>query len=158
MSNASKGETGGLDPWEDEALWTLLGRREPPALAGPSFARRVLRRIAEEPRGGWWQRARRVWTLTPRHAAAWSGAFALGVLCLSAVLTIPASRPTASRAARTTDAVEFSTPADAIPSEEASAPVEETSPVQDAELITDLADLLSREESRLWTEDDTARF
>ncbi len=160
MTTESKGETGGMDPGDDEALWALLGRQEPPAKAGPYFARRVLRQITEEPPGGWWQRVWRVWSLAPRHTAAWSGAFALGVLCLSAVLTLPLTRPTVTRVAVTKDTAEFSTAASPVPADAAEAPesTDEVAPVQDAEVIADLDNLLSREESRLWTEDDTARF
>ncbi len=160
MTTESKGETGGMDPGDDEALWTLLGRQEPPAKVSPYFARRVLRETAGEPRVGWWRRVRPVWTFTPRHTAAWSGAFALGALCLSAVFTIPTNPPARTHQARETYAVEFTMPdsmAPAVPTE-TSAPAEETSPAQDVELITDLDNLLSREESRLWTEDETARF
>ncbi len=160
MTTESKGEMGGMDPGDDEALWALLGRQEPPVKASPYFARRVLREIAEEPHGGWWQRVRQSWTLAPRHAAAWSGVFALGVLCLSAVLTLPSGRSPVARVTATTLAVEFSTPASAVPATATDAPDsnEEAAPVQDAEVIADLDNLLSREESRLWTEDDTARF
>ena len=160
MTTESKGEAGGLDPGDDEALWTLLGRQEPPAKASPYFARRVLREIAEEPRGGWWQRVRQVWTLSPRQTAAWSGAFALGVLCLSAVLTLPLTHPTVTRVAAAKEPAEFATAASPVPADAAAAPdpADEVAPMQDAEVIADLDNLLSREESRLWTEDDTARF
>ena len=160
MTTESKGEAGGMDPRDDEALWALLGRQEPPTKAGPYFARRVLREITEEPRGGWWQRARQIWTLAPRYTAAFSGALALGVLCLSAVLTLPSGRSPISRVAASTDAVGFSTPAGLVPAPATDAPdfAQEVAPVQDEEVIADLDNLLSREESRLWTEDDTARF
>ena len=89
-----------MDPRDDEALWNLLGRQSPPVKASPYFVRRVLREIAFDDgrHGGWWSRVRRVWTLPPRHTAVWSGALALGVLCLSAVLT-PVSHPPTVRPA-----------------------------------------------------------
>ncbi len=162
MTTDGKDETGGMDPRDDEALWNLLGRHEPPAKASPYFARRVLREIAlDEPRGGgWFGRLRRFWTLTPRHTAVWSGALAFGMLCLSAVLALPIVRPTVARVTVTTGAAAFSTPVSVAPATEVAVSnlAEETAPAQDVELITDLDNLLSREESRLWTEDDTARF
>ena len=164
MSTESKDGAGGLDPGDDEALWSLLGKQAPPVTASPYFARRVLREVArdEERRGGrWLLRVRRFWTPTPRRAAVWSGTFALGALCLSAVLMIPASRPpVAQPPAASAYAVESSAPVDAPPpTAPEAAPQEEAAPAQDAELIADLDNLLNREESRLWTEDtDTARF
>lgn len=149
-----------MDPRDDEALWNLLGRQEPPVKVSPYFARRVLREVAlaEERRGGWSLRLRRWWHLPSRHAAAWSGAFALGVLCVSAVLTLPANRPPVAHpaAAVAPSADEPSALVSVMPSADASGAV---APVQDEELIADLDNLLNREESRLWTEDtDTARF
>lgn len=160
MITESRGQAGGLDPSDDEALWALLGRQEPPVNASPYFVRRVLRELPGVPPGGWWQRVRRVWTFAPRYTAVCSGVFALGVLCLSTVLKLPSGHPPMRRAAATTYAVEFSAPANGIPSVAAETPAwaEEAVPAQDVELIADLDNLLSREESRLWTEDDTARF
>ncbi len=170
MSTESKDQTGGMDPGDDEALWNLLGRQEAPVKASPYFARRVLREVAlaEERRdgGGWSAGLRRFWVLPSRHAAAWSGAFALGVLCISAVWTLPASRPPVAHpapavaVATVTDAVELPGQAGLVPDAVPDAsPLEGAAPVQDAELIADLDNLLSREESRLWTENtDTARF
>ena len=163
MTTESKDRAGAMAPGDDEALWNLLGRHTPPAKAGPYFARRVLREIAldEERRGGW--SLRRFWALPSRHAAAWSGALALGVLCLSAVMTMPASRPPVTlrpTAIATVDPEPLSAPVSMIPSAAPQADaLEEVAPVQDEEVIADLDNLLSREESRLWTEDtDTARF
>ena len=157
MTTEGKDETGGLDPGDDAALWSLLGRHEPPVKVSPYFARRVLREIAleEPPSGGWFGRLRGAWSLLPRHTAVWSGALAFGMLCLSAVLTIPANRPPVSRPAAVSgsDAVEVPAPLAEV------APLANALPVQDDEVIADLDNLLSREESRLWTEDpDTARF
>ncbi len=166
MNNESKTGSDGLDPKDDEALWDLLGWQAPPVKASPYFARRVLREVAlaEERRGGWAMFLRRFWLPTPRHAAAWSGAFALGGLCLSAVLTIPASRPPLAHPQVTELPVEAPAPAVAAsklppPAPEAVPFVEAAPAAQDVEMIADLDNLLDREESRLWTEEsDTARF
>ena len=154
-----------MDLREDEALWNLLGRQAPPVEASPYFARRVLREVAlaEERRGGGWPTfLRRLWLPTPRHAAAWSGAFAFGVLCLSAMLTIPASRPPFTGSAASVFPAEASAPAasEFLPSAPEPEPFAEAAPaVPDVETIADLDNLIDREESRLWTEDsDTARF
>ena len=169
MSTESKDQPGGMDPGDDQALWKLLGRQEAPVKASPYFARRVLREVAlaEERRGGGWAAGlRRFWAPPSRHAAAWSGAFALGMLCMSAVWILPANRPSmvhpaaAVAAVTATDAGELPLPAGLVPSAAPDAdPLEQVAPVQDVELIADLDNLLSREESRLWTEDtDAARF
>ena len=168
MTNESKAGADGLDPRDDEVLWNLLGKQTPPVKPGPYFARRVLREVAltEERRGGWSTFLRRLWLPTPRHTAAWSGAFALGVLCVSAVLTIPASRPPFTRSAAADFPAEAAAPAVApaadafLPSAPEPKPLAEAAPAaQDVEMIADLDNLLDREESRLWTEDsDTARF
>ena len=161
MTTDGKDETGGMDPRDDEALWNLLGRHEPPAKASPYFARRVLREIAldEQRGGGWFARLRRVWTLLPRHTAVWSGTLAFGMLCLSAVLTIPASRPPVAVRPAEVAAADAYVAAEVLPAPSEPAPLGEVAPVQDAEVIADLDNVLNREESRLWTEDtDTARF
>ena len=169
MNTEGKAETG-LDAQENEALWNLLGRHASPVKVSPYFARRVLREVAlEEQRGGGWvQRLRRFWVFAPRHTAVWSGAFALGVPCLSAVLTMPGSHPSVVPAAAqaVVEPAEVSAAAEVSGPAEASAAagsesdrVADASSVQDEEVIADLDNLLSREESRLWTEDtDTARF
>lgn len=161
MTTENKDEVAGIDPRDDEALWNLLGRQTPPVEASPYFARRVLREVAqaEERRGHWGTVLRRFWTLTPRHTAAWSGVFALGVLCLSAVLTIPASRPRLAHPGLS-ETSDFATPASVgLPTAPEAAPLAEVAPVEDVELIADLDNLLNREESHLWTDDtDTARF
>ena len=166
MTTEGKDETDGLDPRDDEALWSLLGRHEPPAKASPYFARRVLREVAldEQPQGGWTARLRRFWTPTPRHTAVWSGAFALGMLCLSAVLTIPASHRPLVRSSTVAEATVA--PTEPAPSAAATGSnrqeterFADAAPVQDEEIIADLDNLLNREESRLWTEDtDSGRF
>ncbi len=166
MTTNGEDGTGGMDPEDDGALWSLLGRQEPPVKASPYFARRVLREIAldeQQPRRGWAVRLQRFWTLTPRHAAVWSGAFALGMLCLSAVLTIPASHPPMVRSTAmpeaTVDPAEIATPADTTAAGQESGGLADAPPVQDEEIIADLDNVLNREESRLWTEDtDTGRF
>ena len=162
MSTEGKDETDGLDPRDDEALWNLLGRHEPPVKVSPYFARRVLREVAlgEQSPAGWSARWRRFWTLTPRHTAVWSGAFALGVLCLSAVLTIPASPRSLVHSSTVLAPAELATPAAATGSGgQETERFADAAPVQDEEIIADLDNLLSREESRLWTEDtDAGRF
>ena len=162
MITERKDEAGGMDPRDDKALWNLLGRQKPPVEASPYFARRVLREIAldEEGRGSWFLRVRRFCLPTPRHMAVWSGAFALGLLCLSVMLVIPTGHPPVARSlVAPVYAVESSASVSVAPSVAPEAdPPATVAPVQDAELIADLDDLLSREESRLWTEDDTARF
>ena len=164
MNTEGKADKGGFDPEEDEALWNLLGQHASPVKVSPYFARRVLREIAleEQGGGGWVQRLRRLWVFAPRHTAVWSGAFACGVLCLLAVLTRPGNHPTVAPAAAqaAVDPAEASAPIDASAAAgQESDRVADASSVQDEEVIADLDNLLSREESRLWTEDtDTARF
>ena len=155
MSNERKDEAGGMDPREDEALWTLLGRARRTD-ASPYFARRVLREVTlaaenDARRGGWLERLRGVWR-RPR-AAVWSGAVAVAAFWLSVVLTtntpgtggasLPAKRAVAVQTAPAAGAEVVDTP--------------EVASADDVEVIADLDNMISREENRLWTE-DTARF
>ncbi len=157
MSNERKDTPVGLDPADDAALWRLLGRAREPQVS-PYFARRVLREVTlfeEGKRGGsargqgWLAGARRLW-LRPR-AMVWQGAICVGVFWLSVVLTTNTPRHDAPPTKVSADLA-----LTAAPAGRQVADVDGVAP-QDVEVIADLDNILSREESRLWT-DDTARF
>lgn len=172
MTTEDRDERDGLDPREDAALWTLLGRREPPAPVSPYFSRRVLREVAlagETRRVGWRASLRRLWPVAPgSRRAAWfgglSGAAAGALFCLMGGLG----------ALRTNHASPDRTPPEAAvalaATEDSAAPVgtlppdtgmleDKSVPVPEVEVIADLDNILQREESRLWTDDNsTARF
>lgn len=154
-----------MDPQADAALWTLLGRQETPGQAGPYFSRRVLHGVAlaEETRAGgwgaWWCRIVPP-ALLSRQTVVWSGACAVGLCCLTLGTKAPkffpalyGSEPGATR-----------TPAAAVrpPAEAEATGVkadDDLVPVQEREVIADLDNAVQREESRLWTdENSTARF
>ena len=162
----------------DEALWRLLGRAEQPKLVSPYFARRVLREVAalgetQPPAretspwlGRLWQACRRA------PGMSFAGAMA------AVALTVVGGRnflPTHPPSTAAPLIVSRSEPVPAVP-ENVDPPdvqvdngvvaltpaVPTAEPIvtaQDVEVIADLDNVLSREESRLWTEDDnTARF
>ena len=162
MTTEDRDERDGMDPQADAALWTLLGRQEPPRRVSPYFARRVWREVAlaeERHATGWWTRLRCVLPAPAfsRRTALWSGvlsgACAVGLFCLSEVGAPPTFAP-----------VPHATPPGPVlvshGDEAPGRPVEDNSvPVQEAEVIADLDNILQREESRLWTDDNsTARF
>ena len=159
MSNERKDTTSGLDPADDAALWRLLGRAREPQIS-PYFARRVLREVTlseEVKRGGrtrgWgWLAGLRGALRRPR-AAVWPGAVFVAVFWLSVVLTT--NTPTRRQDA-TPAKVSPGNALAAAPAARQVADVDEVAP-QDVEVIADLDNMISREESRLWT-DDTARF
>ena len=156
---------------EDAALWNLLESAPRPGPVSPYFSRRVLREVAalegarpvaDRPARGWLARLWQTW-----HGQA-RGVFA-GALAAVALLAVgvgvsplrwqaPAGSAVSVASAATDPAEAETTPDDsaASPTLAASEP-----PVaaQDVEVIADLDNLLSREESRLWTDEDTtARF
>ena len=157
MSNERKDTPDGLDPADDAALWRLLGRAREPQIS-PYFSRRVLREVtlSEGAKGGgrthgWGWLAGLRGVLRRPWAAVWPGAVCVAVFWVSVVLTTNAPRHDASPAKVSADAALTTAPAS-----RQVADVEEVAP-QDVEVIADLDNLISREESRLWT-DDTARF
>ena len=151
---------------DDAALWRLLERAPQPKPVSPYFARRVLREVtALEEAGptpvpaapGWLARLWQAW-----HGQA-RGVFA-GALAAVALLAVGTNVPLLRRHAPTggtaSDAYAAEAPAPPAPDPTDAAPVAEA-PVaaQDVEVIADLDNLLSSEESRLWTDEDTtARF
>ena len=157
MSNERKEGTGGLDPREDEALWTLLGRARRTEVS-PYFSRRVLREVALAAengtrRSGWLDGLRGAWRL-PR-AAVWPGAVVVAALWLSVVLTTntPGKGGAARPAKQATPTAVQAAPAARTGAVDAT----EVASADDVEVIADLDNMISREENRLWTE-DTARF
>ena len=174
MTTDGKHEETSLGEDEDAALWALLERAPRPKPVSPYFARRVLREVAAlaadrstaEPVSGWLTRVWRSWHGQSRGVFAG----ALGAVALLAAGAgfsplrwhAPASSNTARVAPAAPAAVEESEgdgPDEEIGSSSLSVvSVESMVTSQDVEVIADLDNLLSREESRLWTEDDTARF
>ncbi len=156
----------GLDARDDAALWDLLGRAPTPQV-GPYFARRVLREVtlSEEacpaPAGVRWWQPMSLWRAYRRLVfVAGAPVAALGLLFLGLRMN-PVGRTAApgEAVAETLPAVGHQDDAQAGPSPAASPDVPEDVSAQDVEVIADLDNLLKREESRLWTEDDnTARF
>ena len=168
----------GLDARDDAALWDLLGRAPAPQ-AGPYFARRVLREVAlhEEAHPAvagvrWWQPAS-LWR-TYRRLVFVAGAPVAALLLLFLGLRLnPVGRPavpgrvvaeTLPVASQEDDTSADTDPLAAPDDQAASADpaVPDDISAQDVEVIADLDNLLKREESRSWTEDDTttpsARF
>ena len=165
----------------EDALWRLLERAPHPKPVSPYFARRVLREVAAlegaRPSTGraahWLARLWPAWRWTPGAAFA----SALAVVTLLAVGGVglsagrwhtPVSPAVAVRPAPETPDTNFPeqpAPADLVagpnanPSPSAAPASDPVVTAQDVEVIADLDNVLSREESRLWTEDDnTARF
>ena len=162
-----------MEPGDDEALWRLLGRVRG-VEASPYFARRVLREVIldEEGRGravaggGWLAGLRPV--LVGRRMATWPAAAVVAVFWLSVVLTTnrPAPAPVAGNVAHRASSPAMApvmragaaaNPAAGTGTPSRTAAVPEDVAAQDVEVIADLDNLMTREESRLWTE-DTARF
>ena len=162
----------------DDALWRLLERTPRPKPVSPYFTRRVLREVAlleaARPAAGgvsswlaWVWPSRRQ---QPRRVFAG----ALGAVTLLAVGVVGLSTTRWHSPVVPTVVSRVETPApvivDETPTPDAVVDVDpnlsptvalSSDPVvtaQDVEVIADLDNLLSREESRLWTEDDTARF
>lgn len=177
------GKNEGTPPEEGEdGLWRLLERAPQSRPVSPYFARRVLREVAllEETRpaaagGGlnWLARTWQTWRRQPR----WAFAGALGAVTLLAAGGVgfsvmrwhspvvpaavsrvepPAPAPAGEDEAVPPDAVAGFDPGPQPTVALLSEPIVVTA--QDVEVIADLDNLVSREESRLWTEDDTARF
>ncbi len=172
------GKHEGTPPEEgDDALWRLLERAPKPKPVSPYFARRVLRDVAllAETRpaaggvSGWLARTWQTFRRQPSLSFA-------GALAVVALLTVggvtrywhaPAMTGIVAQSTLATPAVpvpEDPAPTDAVvdndPAPEGTVALssEPVVTAQDVEVIADLDNLLSREESRLWTEDDTARF
>ena len=157
-----------LTPAEDDAaLWGLLERAPRPKPVSPYFARRVLREVAAlEEAGpatapaapGWLARLWQMW-----HGQA-RGVFAgaLGAVALLAVGTnvSPLRRHTpAAGTANVAQAAASAAPAENDAMDVADPAADAPVAAQDVEVIADLDNLLSSEESRLWTDEDTtARF
>ena len=166
----------------EDALWRLLERAPRPRPVSPYFARRVLREVAalEEARpsvgsaSDWLARTWQAWRRAPgmAFASAMVAAtlLAAGGIGLSSVRWhAPANQAAISQAVPETPATNVA--GNTVSPDVAAEPVADSSPsvavspepvvtAQDVEVIADLDNLLSREESRLWTEDDntTARF
>ena len=178
IEGKNEGATQGEE--SEDALWRLLERAPQPKPVSPYFARRVLREVAllETTRpavGGtlnWLARTWQAWHRQPR----WVFAGALGAVTLLAVGGVglsamhwhsPAVPAVTSQAQPLTPALDEgdeTIPPDAVadfdsvPQPTVALVSDSVVTAQDVEVIADLDNLLSREESRLWTEDDTARF
>ena len=164
----------------DEALWRLLERAPAPKPVSPYFARRVLREVAalgETPssarQASSW--LARLWQACRRPAGlGFAGALAAVALTVVGGLSLfsthrpslaapptafqPAPAPAVEGGTDPGDVAANNNPGVPPPAAPAAEPVVTA---QDVEVIADLDNLLSREESRLWTEDDnttTARF
>ena len=161
---------------EDDALWRLLERARQPKSVSSYFARRVLREVAllENDRptalGAPHWLARR-WRELFRPPGA-----AFACVLMAAALTVTGGTQLSSTRQPTpaADSRPEATNPNAVAVEETASPVVAEDPsnpsptvavssepvvtAQDVEVIADLDNVLSREESRLWTEDDTARF
>ena len=165
----------------DDLLWRLLERAPRPRPVSPYFARRVLREVAalEETRpsigsaSNWLARTWQTWHRAPGVAFASALAvvtlLAAGGLGLSSVRRHASVGPAAviQPVPETPGMISMVDPAspeamtetDGSSSPSAGVPADPVVTAQDVEVIADLDNLLSREESRLWTEDDnTARF
>ena len=166
MSNQSKDiNTPGMDPREDEALWRLLGRSKN-AEVGPYFSRRVLREVTL---AGENRRASASWLTglgrllrRPRAAAVWPGAVVVAGFWLAVVMTTPPSgqghagyRPWQTPPVAGQRAASVSAGAEVDDQDMAA---DDITPPDDVEVIADLDNMIVREENRLWTEEDTARF
>ena len=115
---------------DDEELWDLLGKANPPPAVSPFFARDVLREIRLRPT---WRDRLRPW-LTPRRlipTAAVAAVIIAGGLSLQRV-PVPAVAP------------------DDLPEV-----VAQLDPV-DFEVVADLDNLLALEEDNLWTDDEVS--
>ncbi len=152
---------------EDDALWRLLERALQPAPVSPYFARRVLREVAalEKDRPAapgaarWPARRWREWFRLA--SAAFACVLAATVLTVVGGTWLSSTRrptPVAPVAVEETVLSEVVTELRADPAPTVALASEPAVTAQDVEVIADLDNVLSREESRLWTEDDTARF
>ena len=152
---------------DDAALWRLLERAPQPKPVSPYFARRVLREVAAleqtepavaPPAPGWLARLWQSWHGQARGVFA--GALAAVVL-LAVGTNVTPRRSHAPAAGTVSDAQAAApaVPAESLGSTDADPAVDAPVAAQDVEVIADLDNLLSNEESRLWTDDDTtARF
>ena len=166
----------------EDALWRLLERAPRPRPVSPYFARRVLREVAAledaRPPGGtasnWLARLWPAWRWTP--GAAFASALAVMTLLAAGGIGLSSVHRPAPVSPMAVNQPERETPgttsgedpalSDPVvlaapnPSPSVAVPPEPVVTAQDVEVIADLDNLLSREESRLWTEDDntTARF
>ena len=173
MTNEGRDDKGGMEARDDEALWALLGRQDPPAQVGPYLSRRVLREIAladDARSAGWWGRVRNAFPhgVFARRGALWSGAFSGGCAVLLLLMGIHAGKRSDGAVPRAGTVLAEQTvavaPTQAVPPVEV-APVQETTAedapaavsADDVEVIADLDNVLQREENRRWTE-DTGRF
>ena len=165
------GKQDGTSPAEDDAaLWSLLERAPRPGPVSPYFTRRVLREVAaleaSRPVGGqaapgWLARLWQVWH--GRARGVFAGALAAVALLAVGVGVSPlrwhAPAATAAGTAPDPTEVETTTPDGGSATSPSLAVSEPPVAAQDVEIIADLDNLLSREESRLWTDEDTtARF
>ena len=162
----------------DDGVWRLLERAPQPRPVSPYFARRVLREVAllEAARpavGGGLHWLARIWQAKrrqPRRALVGALAvvtlLAAGGVGLSAMrwhssavpVTVSRAEPPAPAEVNETVAPDAVAELDPAPQPTVALLSEPVVTAQDVEVIADLDNLVSREESRLWTEDDTARF
>ena len=112
---------------DDQQLWDLLGRVQRPQVS-PFFARKVVRRVREQPVR--FQRMR-VW-LTPGRLAPVAG---LAIAIIATVLTLHQKAPQSAP----------ESPPDVI------AKIDP----QDYDVVADLDELLATDENNLWDDDDT---
>ena len=179
--NSGNENAEGLDARSDAALWNLLGRADQPK-AGPYFARRVLREVSlhteAQVAARWWQPAAlwRVCRRLPRLAFVVGTPVAALLLLFvglhpgtpgTPVRQAPAATPAvvaAPAASHQEEAAPAPMVAENVPaalpaaSVAVAAPLPEEVSAQDVEVIAELDTLLKREQSHLWTDDDTARF
>jgi hypothetical protein len=154
MTRNHKHEGTGLEPDRDEELWELLGKARPVRVS-PYFARRVLRDLdaGDAPAHGWLAWRLPGWIVASSTAAV---AIVLGFLSFSSI-PVAQAPPMAQR-----QAVLRVSP---VPRAAASTPsaagvfevADDVSP-QDIDVIADLDNLVAREETNEWTDDDTSRF
>ena len=172
-------EPTGLE--NDQQLWQTLGRAKKPEVS-PYFTRRVLREAAAVSQSGpasalwrglqaWWRAGLPL--LRPPRAAAWSGALAAVAICAaSVVMTFPngaadlhLAPPVRSWHQEQPDQsgtdsafAPDGTDADGSGTTEVAATgaAGDTLTQQDADVIADLDDLMAREETHLWTDDNAA--
>ena len=164
----------------DDALWRLLERAPRPKPASPYFARRVLREVSAPRR----KPACRRWNFDLADAdVAGVGSAKKRDVCrragcpgaaggrqrtgLSSLHRHPSAapllvvHPAPAASGNESGSPEATVETDPAPQGSVASSSVSAEPIvtaQDVEVIADLDNLLSREESRLWTEDDTARF
>ena len=163
MTNDGRDEKDGMDPGDDDALWTLLGRQPAPTRPSPYFARRVLREVAlakQSRASGWrtWVRQRMQEAVFSWRTILCSGAFSAACVAVFLLVNRPASTVPQANPSRQAAVSAELVPADASAAMvRTTVPLHDSMPVKEVEVIAALDNILQREENRLWTE-DTARF